>query len=125
MELKITDQSSVQHIQDVFSKHFPFLKIEFYNKAHKALEASGKESLIPSYRTLGEIRAKHLNGHVDISKDMTVSQLENEFKNRYDLNVQVFRKSGKIWLQTTSTDTWTLAEQNEEGAEMSQRTPED
>jgi hypothetical protein len=26
--------------------------------------------------------------------------------------VQVFRKSGKLWIQTTATDQWTLGEQN-------------
>jgi hypothetical protein len=35
------------------------------------------------------------------------------------LYVQVFRKSGKVWLETTATDNWSLYKQNEEGQELS------
>jgi hypothetical protein len=33
--------------------------------------------------------------------------------------VQVFRQSGRVWLETTRTDDWTLAEQNKQGEELS------
>jgi hypothetical protein len=33
--------------------------------------------------------------------------------------VQVFRKSGKVWLETTVTDGWTLEEQNLQGEALS------
>jgi hypothetical protein len=36
------------------------------------------------------------------------------------LSVQVFRKSGKSWLETTFTDGWTLKKQNQEGIDLSQ-----
>ena len=32
-----------------------------------------------------------------------------------DLNLQVFRKSSDIWLQTSATDHWTLEKQNGKG----------
>ena len=38
-----------------------------------------------------------------------------DFKEIYDLNVQVFRRSGNIWLQTTATDHLSLSAQNEKG----------
>jgi hypothetical protein len=37
----------------------------------------------------------------------------------YGLSVQVFRKSGNVWLETSATDNWTLRQQNNEGAELS------
>ncbi len=46
---------------------------------------------------------------------MKVRTLENVFYETYGLKVQVFRLSGNIWLQTTSTDEWTLHEQNRKG----------
>jgi hypothetical protein len=44
---------------------------------------------------------------------MKVGELEHAFNVKFGLSAQVFRKSGEIWLQTTTTDTWTLAKQNE------------
>ena len=36
-------------------------------------------------------------------------------KEKYSLNIQVFRKSADIWLQTSATDHWTLEKQNGKG----------
>ena len=38
----------------------------------------------------------------------------------YGLGVQVFRKSGNVWLETTVTDSWTLKEQNDQGESLSE-----
>jgi hypothetical protein len=50
---------------------------------------------------------------------MTVSNLEQKFRDVYGLSVQVFRRSGKAWLETTFTDGWTLEEQNSQGEDLS------
>ena len=52
---------------------------------------------------------------------MTVANLENDFDAIYGLAVHVFRKSGKVWLETTVTDNWTLEEQNRQGELLSSR----
>ncbi len=49
------------------------------------------------------------------ARDMSVSELEQLFLTKYGLNAQVFRRSGNLWLQTSATDHWTLAEQNRKG----------
>jgi hypothetical protein len=46
---------------------------------------------------------------------MTVADLEFRLEKEYGLHIQVFRKSGNIWLETTATDNWTLDRQNQEG----------
>jgi hypothetical protein len=33
--------------------------------------------------------------------------------------VQVFRKSGNVWLETSATDAWSLKQQNQEGMDLS------
>lgn len=48
---------------------------------------------------------------------MKVSELESVFTETFGLSVQVFRKLGNVWLQTTTTDNWTLAEQNQKASE--------
>ena len=50
---------------------------------------------------------------------MKVNKLENIFKDQFNLAVQVFRKSGNLWLETTMTDNWTLQQQNNHGREIS------
>ena len=57
------------------------------------------------------------NGWVTLEKDQTVAKLEADFRVHFGLNAQVFRRAGKNWLETTSTDSWTLEKQNEFGAE--------
>jgi hypothetical protein len=52
---------------------------------------------------------------------MTVQELERVFQDELGLYVQVFRKSGKVWLETTATDNWSLYKQNMEGQELSER----
>jgi hypothetical protein len=52
-----------------------------------------------------------------------VHELETLFQNRLGLYIQVFRKSGKVWLETTATDDWSLFKQNMEGKEWSEVRP--
>ena len=69
--------------------------------------------------SLGECRAIRREGIITISPEMTVDELERGFDELYGLSVQVFRKSGKVWLETSVTDAWTLAKQNAQGEELS------
>ena len=73
-----------------------------------------------SSRTLGECRTIHNKGSITIGPEMTVDELEQRFMDVYGLSIQVFRKSGKVWLETTITDGWTLEKQNEQGRELSE-----
>jgi len=50
---------------------------------------------------------------------MTVKELEKIFEDRLGLSVLVYRKSGNLWLEPTMTDNWTLAQQNENGRQIS------
>ncbi len=70
-------------------------------------------------KTLGQCRVVHNKGMLTITPNMTVAELEQNFNDVYGLSVQVFRKSGNVWLETTATDDWTLKSQNEQGQELS------
>ena len=111
----ITDQKKVFEIQNEFSKKFPALKLEFYSEHNEEGEASPNKQLINSNKTIGEIRTIDNEGDMSINGHLKVATLEQQMYEKYGLNVQVWRKSGGIWLQTTSTDDWTLTEQNERG----------
>ena len=47
--------------------------------------------------------------------EMSVNSLEQSFRDIFGLHVEVLRKSGKAWLETSVTGNWSLMEQNAEG----------
>lgn len=114
--IKIDKPVKVSEIKKVFNNQFPYLKIEFFKKKHKALQGSLKKDVITDDFT---VSATNGVSDIIISEDMIVSEFENQFAEKLKLSAQVFRKSGGSWLETTFTDSWTLRKQNEEGIELS------
>ena len=119
MKITINDNRKISAIQEEFNTEFPYLKIEFFSKPHKQGGASPKKLIKHANKTLGECRTIHSKGHISITPKMTVVELEQRFGDVYGLGVQVFIKSGKVWLETTVTDGWTLEEQNSQGESLS------
>lgn len=119
MKITINDHRKIYAIQEEFNQLFPYLKLEFFSKPHKKGGATSKKFIKHNSKTLGECRTIHDTGEMTIVPGMTVSELEQSFGDVYGLGVQVFRKSGKTWLETTVTDNWTLEEQNNQGEELS------
>lgn len=117
MIIEIDNTKVIQEIQTEFNKAFPYLMINFFDHGHKEFKGNSKKEMLPLGTKLSSI--KHKNGKIEINEDMTVSELEHLFKTEFGLNVQVFRKSGRSWLETTVTDSWTLKKQNFEGKELS------
>lgn len=108
----ISDDKKLMELQKEFRTKFPYLKIEFYSQHHETGEGSDVNTLIDSNKTIGESRRVHNEGDLSINGHLKVGNFEQAFFDKYGLNVQVFRKSGGTWLQTTATDDWTLTEQN-------------
>ena len=119
MKITINDERKISAIQKEFNDAFPYLKLEFFAKPHTKGGASSKKLIKSNSKTLGECRTIHKRGHVSIIPSMTVYELEQEFQDRYGLTLQVFRKSGRSWLETTATDGWMLSKQNSEGEALS------
>ncbi len=55
-------------------------------------------------------------GHILIEHKTPVWQLERLFEDEYGLHAQVFRKSGKTWLETSVTDDLSLEQQQAKAA---------
>lgn len=113
--MRISDDKKIRDIQQEFQQLFPYLQIQFYKGKHEEGKPSPAEEQLEHTLSIGEVRNVHDEGELVIKPDMTVADLEDQFWNKYGLNVQVFRRSGNLWLQTTKTDNWTLAEQNRKG----------
>lgn len=119
IKLKVNDQLQISSLQSAFNSYFPFLKIEFFKTPHKIGEGSAKNLIYEENRFIRDCRLRHTNGIFEFTENITVSEFEERFLHEHGLSVQVFRKSGNVWLETSATDGWTLKQQNQEGFELS------
>ena len=111
----ISDNKKLREIKEEFHKRFTHLKIEFYAGSHAPGEGSHKRDQLDAEMTIGRVRKLNNEGDFRIDPKISVGDFEQKIQDKYGLNVQVFRKSGNLWMQTTATDSWTLAEQNRKG----------
>jgi len=122
MKLHIKPTNLISEVQHEFNSHFPFLRLEFYQKHLTGQRDFGPGAIMPHNRKIGDCQTALTEGVLDINKEMKVSELEKQLKDSFRLQAQLFRRSGNIWLQTTITDDWTLENQNEHGMEISRST---
>lgn len=113
-KLTFSPTITIKEIQQEFGKVFRWLKLEFYSKPHSIRDKTVAKSMFTSNRSLEEIGYRLPSISIDVDSKMSVKELEEVIRNKTGLYAQVFRKSGKVWLETSATDNWTLGEQNEE-----------
>jgi hypothetical protein len=118
MKLHITRDRLISDVQKEFNNAFPFLKIEFFQNRNLQ-PAFTFQQMLPHNKRIAEGHTAIADGDIEISSTMTVKDLEKIFKDQFSLAVQVFRRSGNLWLETTMTDGWTLGLQNQHGQEIS------
>lgn len=112
--IEIQPNETLAEVQQNFSAVFPNLKIEFFNHSHKSGEGNTKADLITNLNmTLNELGDVKEELQISVDGHKKVQTLENDFA-EHNISIQVFRRSGKVWLQTTTSDNWTLAQQNKE-----------
>jgi hypothetical protein len=119
MYLHIAPTLLISDIQHEFNKAFPFLKLEFFNNRSFSRPHFSSSQIIPGNKKIGDSQLGVKDDEIEIADEMKVIDLENLFKDKFKLAVQVFRKSGNLWLETTMTDNWTLQQQNNHGRELS------
>lgn len=115
MVLQISQNRTLKETQDEFNSAYPYLRIEFYRNTEPGFARRHLNSIMPM--TAAGLRQ---GGDLEINDLMTVGQLENAFREKFGLNVQVSRRSGTLWLETTMTNNWTLKQQNDHGRELSE-----
>jgi hypothetical protein len=113
MIIEIDDTKTIEMVIKEFSGYYPFLKIEFFDAPHGWQQASSFNYLLPKDKKIGEIRKKHTPGVVEIHSWHKTGSVEQVFKKKIGLNIQVFRRQGSEWIQTVGTDELTLEQQNE------------
>jgi hypothetical protein len=119
MHLHIAPNRLISDIQKEFNEVFPFLKIEFFKTRSFTRSDFMAHQIIPAQRKIGDGQLAITDGDIEVVEEMKVKELEKIFKDQFSLAMQVFRKSGNLWLETTMTDDWTLQQQNDHGREIS------
>ncbi len=115
--MKINNDTKTSDINKAFVEAFPFLKLVFYKKSHDHFHGSMKKDEITEDIRVGDLNAEFKEGAVEWTGEMSVDKLETYMEETFGLHVQVFRKSGDLWLQTSVTDHWSLDEQNSNAAQ--------
>ncbi len=117
--LTIDDSLQLSSVKAELNSYFPYLKIEFFKAPHKIGEGSAKTLLYSDTRFIKDCRIRHTNGIYEFTDETTVSSFEEQLLHEYGLSIQVFRRHGNVWLETSATDGWTLKQQNQEGMDLS------
>jgi hypothetical protein len=124
MKLQINKKTKIKDLQKAFSDAYPYLKIEFYKKPHRERElSSGKDKIFPG-EIISELDNFKGRASINIGKDRTVADVEAEFYDKSGIAVQVSRRTGDLWIETSLTDYRTLGMQNQQG-EMASSINED
>jgi hypothetical protein len=110
MILHIDDNKTIADLQDKFEQCFPGLKIEFYSKAHNWKEATPSKYMLDNEIRIGDIIKANSSNIFEIKSWFQTGKVEQDFRELFGLNVQVFRVKNDKWIQTTKSDQQTLAQ---------------
>lgn len=115
MNIILSPNRTLNSIAEEFNHKFPYLKLKFFSQLHEAGSLTSDLYRLNGDMTLQEVgqfkhtETLHIDGH------MKVATFESKFQKLFGIGVQVLRRSGGLWLQTSATDEWTFSKQNREG----------
>jgi len=105
----------IKEIEKIFSARYPFLKIEFASDGVRWLAAGLEDVDAAKWQRQAE---DILATEVGLADGLTVGDLETRLRDLLGVPVVILRRSGKNWIETRMTRSWTLKEQNDHGKEL-------
>jgi hypothetical protein len=102
-------------VQEELTRRYPYLKIKTPAIQIPGLRRTLDSSASPEKVSGDEVTGDWLEQELGLSHAMTVQELEEAIALWFGINVQVFRRSGKYWIETRMTRSWTLKQQNDHG----------
>jgi hypothetical protein len=105
----------LREIEKEFNRVYPYVRIEFPKNGGGSADARINDR---EDQALSEKAHELLLNEAGLADSMTVSELETKLMILLALPVQIFRKSGKMWIETKMTRDWTLKQQNDRGREL-------
>lgn len=119
MRIDLINSKTLGELQKEFNDRYPYLRIMFFSKPHQHGKGTERKYMQNVNITLEQCRIKNDGDVLEFDEHITVGELEEKFEKQFGLYIQVFRRSGNLWLETTATDNWSLHHQNEQGKELS------
>ncbi|HNQ60955.1 MAG TPA: hypothetical protein PKJ62_01085 [Bacteroidia bacterium] len=114
MDIKFDKSTKLSKLQTDFQQRFNFLKIEFFREKSEPNAQYTAKDILPNTHSIGEVSSGLEAEPLHIGGGMKVRDVEKDFSEKLGLYVQIFRKSGKVWLITSSTDHLTLDQLDKE-----------
>lgn len=115
MILHINDDRLLREIQMDFSKFYPYLRLEFFDKSHLSTPSFPESSKISPYIKAGSVRLKHHEGAIYLFPNTTVKEVEEMMQKEFSLSVQISHYTKSGWIQTDVADMAMLDELNDQG----------
>ncbi len=107
--MEISNGITYLELNNYFVSQFPYLKLRFFRKIKNHEEEIPLDTRLPCIeRTC-----------IEFSGEKSIHEVINELQSLLKVHVQIFRRSGKLYIETSKTNNWTLTRQNDEGAELS------
>lgn len=123
--IEFNPETTIAQVQKIFSNRFPYLKLEFFFKPNDEKNGSMKKDLITDHQIkIGELTTAAMDVVIMLHPNMNVGELEKLFEDRLHLHVQVFHKSGNIWLESVTTNSSSLLELNQKSKQRSEEVVE-
>ena len=113
MFIEVKPEMMLKDLKKQFHNYYPQLKIEFFNQSASAGGHNSKDQMLSNDTLISSLTGDR-QGTIEFSGETSVRQFETLFSETFQLNVQVFRKSGIVYLETTNTDDWTLDQAHKE-----------
>ena len=123
MTLHISSNQTIGQLQSAFAELYPNLKPVFFTKPHGAYKGSPAKFMVTERDTLLSTLSSAIleKLELEIDPNMPVWQFEEQFEKQFKLHMQVFRRSGNTWLETSVSDSLTLEEQEKKAEETLNR----
>lgn len=119
MQVSFLNSTTISAVQDSFHAAFPWLKLAFFSRSHEQNHNSNAKFMITdTHLTLSEVSSFTAEADLTINGDMPTWEVEKMIEEATGLHVQVFRKSGSVWLETGKTDALTLDQQQARAQEQ-------
>ncbi len=113
MIIDLKPEMMLKDLKKQFHSYYPHLKIEFFSEIRNQSGHNSKDQMLSNETVLSDLEG-FVATQIEFSGDSTVAAFESMFADKAGLNVQVFRKSGNVYLETSNTDDWTLDQEHKE-----------
>ena len=112
MLLKIERNMTIDQVNHNLHTKFPYLKLVFFKQDNNNEEDNSENRITALYTPLIDIYPNLRNALINLNGNLQVRNLETKINEITGARVQVFRRSGNVWLETLTTDNKTLADLN-------------